>query len=521
MRQSQGRLGLIAPFALGLLTFGASEVMAQAPTIASSWSHEVELAQWVDDELTPYLAEVLVQHPRFKGQLLRFVSVHEERTSAPRDELTRSIIRRLDDTLHNTPGVRFWSIPVDAGGTGCRIQDTPDYEIGIEIVRTSREQYRVAVRALDIAERHWVSGFGRHWQGQLTDRERDMLANRLVVAAVPGTRPRPFSEEQVDLLAQSLAQDLRSDLCGRPGGVIKVHLSLDEDAPIIASRVLPLLRHNLSAVRNVVIVDDPASASLHLQTHIEAIDGDLHQVWISAESVADEASSFDIGAQAYLNFRRRDALVAQETEPLKNRTEQSSSASALVSLAVLTPAEARHCDSGNPWLYGEPVVRADGRVPANSCFALDIRARDDIKLFLLSHDSRQGLRRMFPSACRTFGRARSVLVRGERLQWPVPENASRRVLRAPPNAGTQQIYVLAATDHKTADMLEAQVAGWQDGCARAGRGPRDASDETQRLESLASLVRQLDGRAQLERLDIYFVSDAERLATAGTARTSQ
>jgi hypothetical protein len=140
---------------------------------AQAGAAERNLDRWFDRELVPFVTSQLVEHPRFKGESVMFV-VFEDNVPAPvSNELAISLRDRLLDAALNTPGV---SVGRRQGGTTATpasqsvdcTRDEVHYYIGISVSRRIDGLYGVNVRALDLEDRNWVSGFGKAWQGALS-----------------------------------------------------------------------------------------------------------------------------------------------------------------------------------------------------------------------------------------------------------------------------------------------------------------------------------------------------------------
>ena len=177
---------------LALLSFGCAQ-QAKQP----AQGEDASLQRWLDDELAPYLAQQLGQHPRFKGESVILVRLDGPDIQADIDGLTRSVRDQLMDSLLTDAGVRLPWQPqqppaqhhrrLDQVECG-RIRDA-NYYIGIEISRSATAQYRVSVRALDVRAGERVSGFGKSWAGDLTSGELRALQDwflRFELATVPG-----------------------------------------------------------------------------------------------------------------------------------------------------------------------------------------------------------------------------------------------------------------------------------------------------------------------------------------------
>ncbi len=106
----------------------------------SAAARQPDLGTWLEKDLTPFVTEQLTTHPRFKGELVRFV-VFKDGNPAPRsDALAVSLRDRLADAVINVPGVRVgWTYTAsdtsrEQSGTAIDCsKDAVHYYIGLEV----------------------------------------------------------------------------------------------------------------------------------------------------------------------------------------------------------------------------------------------------------------------------------------------------------------------------------------------------------------------------------------------------
>ena len=279
---SATRLTLFAILCL-LLAAGCSHDPMRAAHGSSS-----SLQDWVDIELAPYVAQQLGQHPRFKGEPVIIVRLDGDDIQPDIDGLTRSIRDQVMDSLLKTPGVHVPWQPQQQQAQHhrsleqmqCgRLRDA-SYFIGIEIVRTANEQFRVAVRALDVQAGAWVSGFTHHWSGSLTASELRALQVRRTDESLRGLRVLPFSAGQPDLAATYLANNLSCLLRQRDVDDLRIKVETrPSDTPQLRT-LLGLIGNNLSRYREVQVTDSSRQANFVLRGETHMIQADLYQVWV-------------------------------------------------------------------------------------------------------------------------------------------------------------------------------------------------------------------------------------------------
>ncbi len=108
---------------------------------------------WVDQELTPYLAEHLARHPRFKGEPVLLVAMSGADVLPDIDQLSHTLRSRIMDSLLETSGVnllwrptvRPWRHHRRPERADCRDQGEVHYYLGIEISPVPGGQVRVRV----------------------------------------------------------------------------------------------------------------------------------------------------------------------------------------------------------------------------------------------------------------------------------------------------------------------------------------------------------------------------------------
>ena len=177
-----------------------------------------DLDRWVDDQLTPYVVKQLSAHPKFKGQPILVVNINDSQVQAEIDDLTGDIRQRLVNALLKTPGVKLvWQPEVIASRQYRRMDNIPcdqfrrvRFYIGLDVDLSPMDgTLEVSVRALDLVENHWVSGFQRSWRGFPTRIQRQALSRRHQDESLRGRRLLPFTTQQPDLLAVFLAHNVR------------------------------------------------------------------------------------------------------------------------------------------------------------------------------------------------------------------------------------------------------------------------------------------------------------------------
>jgi len=247
---------------------------------------------WLEDTLVPYLVQQFSQHPRFKGQPILLVRMQGENVPDRIDDLTKQIREKITDALLKEngpdpvwrPAIRPWQHHRGLGDIACSDVGQVRYYIRIDtgLSKVNRKLY-VKVKALNLIEKKWVSGFGKSWSGMPTRDQLVALGRMRPDDDLLGMRPRPFTDRQPDLLAAYLAGNLSCRLRKGESDKLIVHVEPPAPAsPQMIKTTIKLVGRYLARFREVDVTDDPTRANVTLVSAVHSIDKDLHQVWISA-----------------------------------------------------------------------------------------------------------------------------------------------------------------------------------------------------------------------------------------------
>ena len=250
------------------------------------------LESWLDNTLIPYLIQQFDRHPRFRSEQVLLVRMQGENVSPHIDELTEQIRQKITDAMLTKPGIELawrpssqtWQHHQSLDEISCGEYNDVHYYVGIDagLARAGRQLY-VKVRALNLAENKWVSGFGRSWQGNPTAEQVEALGRVHADEYLRGLRPLPFSNQQPDMLAAYLARNLSCLLKQGEADALVVHVAKpDMNGPNTFITALDLVGRYLARFREVEVTDDPTQANVTIVAAIHSIDPKLHQVWVSA-----------------------------------------------------------------------------------------------------------------------------------------------------------------------------------------------------------------------------------------------
>ena len=410
------------------------------------------LHQWIEQELTPYLARQLGEHPRFRDEPLLLVRLEGSVLSPVIDGRTRDLRNRILDGLLSSPGIRLPWQPqqrreehhrrlrqLRCGKTG----DAP-YFVGIEIHRTTDSRFRVSIRALDTREREWVSGFGKNWSGRLTAGEQRALQERHRDESLRGLRVLPFHTGQMDLAADYLANNLGCLLRQQDAEDLVIQVEPSREDSTGLHTLLKLIANNLSRYQEVQITDTRKDSNYILRGEAHLIQSGTYQVWVvlhpkdSGEHVAgmDTATYIHLGPPA-------DERPAGRALAERSGHRQPS----ITSMEVLrrkTPVPgAQDCNG------------ADRFDTAANCPSLEMIVEDAEQLFVFSHSARSGPLRLSPGSCR-------------RHSGPGNDRRSMYTVYLPDNdpaaSGWPTIYAIAVNGPESRDAFTRHLLILPDAC---------------------------------------------------------
>ncbi len=460
------------------------------------------LFTWVDQELTPYLAEQLTRHPRFKGEPVLVVAMSGADVLPDIDRLSDTLRSRIMDSLLETSGVnllwrptvRPWRHHRRPERADCRDQSEVHYYLGIEISPVPGGQTRVRVRALDLRDESWVTGFGKHWQGTLSTAQSLARSQRHPDEYLRGLRVLPFTAEQPDLLAAYLAGNLSCLLRGHGDEERLVHLVLSDEAGDPTLRTtLELVGNYLARYRTVRLTDDANRANLDLKGKRHTIHSGLHQVWASLHSRA-EGGRVDTAAYVSAVPEQGDLTDSSHRQP-----EPPSTPSPMLSgLRLVSPGEAQACDSGNAWRGPVRYLPSSSAVAIDGCVAVEIQVSNAARLFLLSHRSDTGLRRVFPANCRDTASYQRPGGTGTRFRIPAVRGERER--DAEP--GLETFYAIAVSGPRLRGEMEAHMRHLDSECEPGWRATGAAEDDW--LARLDELIETHPAEADWQALRVRY-----------------
>ena len=448
------------------------------------WLDAPPLDIWLDDTLIPYLVQQLGQHPRFKGQPVLLVRMQDDNTEPRIDELTEQIRQKIMDALLKQagldlswrPAIRPWRHHRSLAEVSCGDFRRIHYYVGIDCGLTPVEGHLyVKVRALNLVEQKWVSGFGKSWQGVPTVAQRAALGRERPDDHLLGLRPLPFSDRQPDLLAAYLAHNLSCLMRqGEEDDPVIYVENIAVNTPKVFQTTLELVEKYLARFREVEITDDPTQANVTLVTEIHAIHQNLRQVWVAARH--RQGGKYLPGAEteAYVLMDAQGKTAVVGTRPQKplepERPLQHVRAPSFISsFGLLTPLNPAFCATDNPWIAGLRRVESREHLPSGGCLAVEISLSKAAHVFLVGRSADGELTELFPSECPAFRKIDAQLRPGKRFRFPPLSDPGQGILELDDSAGMEKVYAIAITEQDLANRFANRLAAHR-GLCRPAKG---------------------------------------------------
>lgn len=450
---------------------------------------EPSLDIWFDDTLIPYLVDQFSRHPRFKGQPLLLVRMQGDAVQPRIDDLTDQIRQKIIDELLKQPGIDIsWQPPIRPWKHHQRLEDVScgdyrkiHYYVGIDCGLTKVDHHLyVKIRALNLAERKWVSGFGRSWQGIPTAAQSSALNREHPDEYLRGLRPLPFSGRQPDLLAAYLARNLSCLLRqGEEDDPVVYVENAPVDAPEVFRTTLELMGKYLARFREVEVTDDPDQANITVVSEIHPIHQDLRQIWVSARHRRGEKYLPGAETEAYvmMNAQQPTAVAgvpAEESVERRTPLQRIHRPSLISAFELLTPANQAFCATDSPWIAGVRRMASRDRLPSGGCLAVEIILSAPAYVFLVGQDADGELTALFPSNCAAFNKIDGFIRPGKPLRFPPLYNSQRATLELDDSPGRESVYAIAITEQGLANRFAHRLEEHQ-GLCRPGKRFEDTN----------------------------------------------
>ena len=392
-------------------------IVAQAIP-ATAQSREKGLDQWLDRSLIPYVQQQLTTHPRFRDETVMFVVLSDNAPTPDSNALALSLRDRILEAAVDTNGVSIgWQqgrsgTVVEPGTRDC-VNDDVHYYVGVELTQELDGSYAVNVRALDLEDRTWVTGFGKRWQGRLNTSQRQALRLQRTDATFLGAREVPFTTAQTDLLASQLAHQLACTLQQQLEEDYVVSPDATTTTPELGG-TLELISNNLASRQALQLAVEPEDANAILAGKAHRIDGNLYQYWLTITPQQGAEQLAALSASAYIVLPNVSPGPVVQTPAEVAHTTQTAGSRQNPPAAVSIP------NAGGSGLIGalritSPANTAECKWP---CSILRADANSDAIVFVLEHQANYGLVRLSGGECRQRTVAR-IVRDGEALKFPI------------------------------------------------------------------------------------------------------
>jgi hypothetical protein len=331
------------------------------------------------------------------------------------------------------------------------------YYIGISVSRRIDGLYAVNVRALDLEDRNWVSGFGKAWQGTLTTIQQRAVRQTQADATFRGARDVPFAGDESDLLAAHLAHELSCALLRETGGRYVVSTNQQAEPGDNLTATVELVSNNLAAHDALELTDDEQKINATLSGKAHRIDGALYQYWLTVTPTdpGNELSTLSASAYVLLPGYR----LAGEAPPPQTLADESGATvsvphgggDALLGPLRVLKSQDRHICSRQGSASIQATSYGESQPP---CSVLVADSRADAIVFVLEYQANYGLVRLGDAACRERT-APHVVTRDRPMRYPLPfatigsgEMRESKEWRATP--GVDTYYAFAVSDSRAA-----------------------------------------------------------------------
>ncbi len=427
-------------------------------SLALAAAKDQSLDTWIDRSLIPAVVSQLQDHPRFSDDVVRFVVMQDAKPSAMTNSLALALRDRLQDAVIDRSGVRVgWQVDrqtFDRRNEQGRVDCTTSvvhYYIGLELEELRSGRFAVTVRALDVEQQSWVSGFGEYWQGTLSTMQHRAFREPASDNVYLGQRTVPFDETQTDLLAAKIAHDLGCSLLSEMSGEYVAHLSRDRSES--SDRTLELISNNLAEYHALKILPGSTGANSLIEARAHRVDDDLYQYWVTITPGNADSDMPTISASAYI-YLEETFLAATHAQP-PDSNGLATDSTLIRSLRIVSSSNASLCEasgSDSRQIYGRDYGRGPGQ-----CFALEAQTKTDAVVFFLYHQLNNGLVRLAGRNCSSRSDAR-IAREGQPLMFPLALITSKPLSWLPgedwvndPDADT--FYAVASSDTKAARAL--------------------------------------------------------------------
>lgn len=424
------------------------------------------LETWLNGELLPFLTNRLGRHPRLKGQPFEITTTNKNNAVGKTDGLSTYIRQKVVDQLQSVPGanlvlrppIKPWHNGFNLLDIACENRDKATVRVIIELNKNpSTDELRIAVQAIDLAEKNWVRGFKKVWMGELTTREKRLMAKRVIDQNLLGSRALPFQSDQADLVASYLAENLSCLLKQTGESALKLSLPQpSENLPEFFQTTFQLLDHYLTRYAKIEITQQK-TANVVLTSSIHTINPKLYQISVLLRSLDQSIRILGVGTETYVYFDKIPPV----------RTVRSNK-SLIELFQLVTPKVLKHCQHKNPWQQGQSILTRTSRLASQRCFAINLKAAETARLYLLAQTDKGQITRLFPDSCNVLGLKGQLqggeILKHQTIHAPLWNNGNKGYFQLDHQPGIESVYAIAVTDPKIEANLKQQIRNIPDLC---------------------------------------------------------
>jgi hypothetical protein len=277
------------------------------------------LDEWIYHVATPYLQKELSENPRFAGEPFLLVSMQRENVDPMISDLTLELREKLIDGLLAKPGIglvwrpseKMWKHHTSLSQMECNPIVKEKYYIGIDAsLSTVSNKLDVKIRALDISEKKWVTGFGISWQGVPSSLQKKSVQQKKPDNYLLGLRPLPFNAEQADLLASYLSKNLSCLFVNMELDEAIVHIEKENPNKIkYFENAFGLVSSYLAKYRGVTVANDASRANIVAHIKVHEIHNGFYQVWLNAIDLKKNKYVPGRETEAYVSLPEKNTVV--------------------------------------------------------------------------------------------------------------------------------------------------------------------------------------------------------------------
>jgi len=418
-----------------------------------------ELEYWLSTELNPYLRQQLQQHPHFKGKSVLLVKFNEQDISPEIDQFSKQIRQRLFDTLMQTVGVNLywrpnhktWQHHRSLADLQCQgLQDLAVY-LGLDVQQLPDQQSRISIRALDKQAGQWISGFGKSWQGTLSQEQQQALQHISADAYLRGLRPLPFETQQVDLNAAYLAQNIACLL--QQSGQSEHRLYFQPNASQgYFHNVQGLIVNYISQFKEVQVSDEKQAATVTISQDIKHIHDDLYQYWLIPRWKDQAVRLSGTATSSYAKLPQ--TMVLNSVKPLAPKPQvpahrTTDIADTLINdFNLVVPPVSSDCQGLVYWDNGMQALSNGAQLPSGGCYGLSLILSRSAHVVLIQQESQGHWIRLYPNQCRGMS-LKAPLSAWKTVRFPSGNKQLTHSYKLDQHTGNERFYVFATQQNST------------------------------------------------------------------------